>query len=198
MGSTFTIVWVTLLLAPVAATLVFAAVPQSRIRTRIAAASAILLVVVASAALTGFVFTMPLANAVAVAAAYAAYCFLAVSVWRIPQIFVRVVALIGAFLPIACGYMLSTVGMLGLAFIVGDFSAKPEQTEQMTNGLVCHVTLWGMAASASGYTVSLNKSWSLVPFIEKRVVTIPVTQSGYIGEQPKDASCADALAKYRQ
>jgi len=131
--------------------------------------------------------------------AYGAYCFLAVSCWQIKFLPLRIPALLGAAIPICAGYFMSTVGLLGLMFIVGDYTRAPESTEQIDMGLECRVTGWGMVASASGYTVHLYKSWSWLPFMERSAVSIPVVQIGYVGDQPpKDASCADAVAEYRR
>jgi hypothetical protein len=146
----------------------------------------------------GFSLRNVLLNIASFAVAYGAYCFLAACCWRIRSLPLRILALVFVVIPICVGYLAGTIGALGLMFVVGDYTRPPNQIEQIEAGLECRVTLWGMAASASGYTVHLYRSWDWLPFIERAVVKIPVVQIGYIGDQPpKDANCADAVAQYR-
>ena len=155
------------------------------------------LVFIVTAAALGFSFKDVLSNFVAFMIAYAAYCFLAVSCWRIPSLFVRIPALILAAIPIALGYVLSTIGTLGLMFIIGDYTTPPRRIEQLRPDLTCRVTLWGASFTASGYAVHLYKTWAWLPFIEKSVVKLSVNQTDFSeGQAPKDLTCADALVKY--
>jgi hypothetical protein len=142
-------------------------------------------------------FTMAMANIVCAAVAYLAYCFLAASCWRITSRAVRILVLIVTAVPIAVGYLLGTIGVLGLAWTVEDYSRAPDHTEQMGPELICRVTSWGSAASDSGFTVHLYKHWAGVPFIEREVASTAVVQTNPQA-QPKDASCSDVLAAYGQ
>jgi hypothetical protein len=185
--------------APLVAFGAFAAI-QSRWISRqptVAAVCVSVVVFVLGAAALGLSFKDPLANFVVFTIAYAAYCLLAVLCWRIPSLFIRIPALLLAAIPICFGYVLCSIGALGLMFIVGDYTSPPKHTEQMNRNLTCRVTLWGASFTASGYTVHLYKSWAWLPFVEKSVVTMSVNQTGFSeGQAPKDVTCADALAKY--
>lgn len=156
--------------------------------------SATAIVVVAGFTLLSTSFTSTLANVACISFAYLAYCFLAASCWKIRLLALRIPALIVAAVPIGVGYVLGTVGVLGLAFVVGDYSRPSKPATQMTNVLMCRVTVWGMAASDSGYTVHLYKHWLGLPFVEREVFSIVVNETSALG--PQSASCPDALAAY--
>ncbi len=150
------------------------------------------------AAVLGFSFKNVLLNFVSFAIAYGAYCFLAICCWRIAFLPLRILAVFCTAIPVCLGYVMCTIGLLGLMFIVGDYTRDPHRLEQIDAGLECRISLWGMVGSASGYTVHLYRSWDWLPFVERAVVSIPVIQIGYDGDKPpKDADCADAVAQYR-
>jgi hypothetical protein len=188
-----------LLIGPLIALCVFAVI-QSRwaLAARPVAIVCIATIIfIAVAASLGFRFRNVLLNIAFFAIAYDAYCFLANCCWRIRYLPLRIVALLCAAVPICAGYLVGTIGILGLMFIVGDYTRAPAQIKQIEAGLECRIALWGMAAGASGYTVHLYRSWDWLPFIERSVVQIPVVQVGYVGQMPNDATCADAVAQYR-
>jgi len=119
--------------APLLAFGAYAAI-QSRWSPRqstIAAVCALALVLILGAAALGFSFKDVRPNFAAFLIAYAAYCFLAVSCLRIPSLLLRIPALILAAMPIAIGYVLCTIGSLGLMFIVGDYTNPPKQIERL-------------------------------------------------------------------
>jgi hypothetical protein len=187
-----------LLIAPLIAVGVFAIV-QSRWTSagrRAMFVCILTIVFVAAAATAGLSFKKVLVNVALFAVAYGAYCFLVVCCWRVRLLPLRILVLLCGLIPVGLGYVTSTIGLLGLMFIVGDYSRVPHEVNQIEAGLECRITLWGMAAGASGYTVHLYRSWDWLPFIERSVVSIPVVQVGYVG-QPNDANCADAVAQYR-
>jgi hypothetical protein len=191
--------WVGLFAAPLIAFILFAFVHKRWAtvgRQAVIAGISTIAFIVAAAAL-GFSFKNVLFNFAFFAIAYGAYCFLAACCWRIRFLPLRILALLCAAIPICAGYVAGTIGVLGLMFIIGDYTRAPNEIKQIDIGLECRVTLWGMAASASGYTIHLYRSWNWLPFIERAVVSIPVTQVGYV-EQPQDATCADAVAQYRR
>jgi hypothetical protein len=130
--------------------------------------------------------------------AYFAYSFLAVSCLRIPAKAVRVLTFGIAIIPIGFGFILSTIGVLGLAFIVGDLTRPPERVEEIGAGLTCRFREWGSAGSSSGYAVELYQSWNGIPFVERKILGESVVQAGYSGPSPKDVSCADLFAKYEK
>jgi hypothetical protein len=144
-------------------------------------------------------FTSTLANIVLLAVGYCAYYVLAASSLQIKTRLVRYLVLFVAALPIAAGYVLATIGGLGLAFIIGDYTAAPNHVEEMRPHLTCEITRWGSAVSASGYTVKLYQSWPSLSFIRREVAALPVTESGTIGGEPdQDKTCTDALNTYEQ
>jgi hypothetical protein len=187
--------------APLLAFGAFASI-QSRWSSRqstIAAVCALVLVFILSAAALGFSFKDVLSNITAFIVAYAAYCFLAVSCLRIRSLLLRIPAFIVAAIPVFAGYVLCTVGTLALIFIVGDYTSPPRHTEQIRPDLICRITGWGAAFTASGSTVHLYKSWPWLPFLERSVGSISVTESGDTETGPQiGASCADAMAKYNK
>jgi len=188
-----------LLAAPLIAIAAFVVIRWQRpawLRQLAIGAAAILLILIVAAAL-GFSFENTLANFVAFVIGYGSYNFLAVSCWQIRFLPLRVVALLGAAIPILGGYVLSTIGLLGLMLVVGDYASAPKKVEQMDSGLVCRVTGWGSAITDSGYTVSLYRNWGWLPLIERSVVSISVNESERSIDRPSDATCADALRKYR-
>jgi hypothetical protein len=190
---------ISLFAAPLVAFGAFAAIQSrwSSRQARIAAVCAAVLVFLLGAAALGFSFKDVLSNFVAFMVAYAAYCLLAVFCWRIPFLFIRIPALLLAAIPICFGYVLCSIGSLGLMFIVGDYTNAPKRVEQLRPDLTCRVTLWGASFTASGYTVHLYKSWAWLPFVERSVIAMSVNQTDFSeGQAPKDVTCADALAKY--
>lgn len=188
-----------LLFAPILAILAFIALRKDRsragLRTAVGGAVLVLLLLLVGG-LVGVSFIEPFLNGVCFAVGYFAYCFLASVCWLVPSIVVRVVALVIAVIPIAFGYLLSTVGSLALMFIVGDYTRPPEKVEQMATGLICRVMGWGAVGASSGYTVDLYQTSSLVPFLERRVYGRSVVQDGHSGAQPADVSCASIWAEY--
>jgi hypothetical protein len=127
---------------------------------------------------------------------YFTYSFLAFMCLRIPSKIVRIPAFLVATVPMVIGYASSTIGLLGLMFIVADYTRPPESVKHMAAGLTCRITGWGSAASSSGYDVGLFRSWSGISFLERRIVSASVVQAGYSGTAPPDVSCDDLLAKY--
>jgi hypothetical protein len=187
--------------APLIAFGVFASIQSrwSSSQSTIAAVCAAVLVFILGAATLGFSFKDVLSNFTTFIVAYAAYCFLAVSCLRIRSLFLRIPAFILAAIPICIGYVLCTIGTLALVFIIGDYTSPPRHTEQIRPDLICRITGWGAAFTASGSTVHLYKSWAWLPFLERSVASISVTESGDTETGPQiGASCADALAKYNE
>jgi hypothetical protein len=194
----FFLMWATVLCAPPFAFATFLAIrwsrPPAQLPVTVAAISILLFAF--GVALVRLSFTNVLANFVCVAVLYFTYCFFAASCLQIRFRAVRYLALIASALPICVGYVLGTIGALGLGFIVMDYARAPEHTEQMEPNLICRITEWGSAVSASGYTVHLYRVWPAVPFIEREVVALTVIQAGYLGEPPADKTCPDALNAY--
>jgi hypothetical protein len=192
----FAIVWIGLLAAPLLA-LILARLRRFGARILMIAASTFLLSYFVFA-YSSLAFVAPKGNLACFVVAYFAYCILAATCLRIPRKIIRFPIFVIAIVPIAFGYLLSTVGILGLMFIVGEYTNLPDRTEVMTAGLTCRVTGWGMAAGASGYTIGLYQSWNAVPFLERKVIGSSVTQAGYSGPPPADVTCADLFGQYEK
>jgi hypothetical protein len=138
-------------------------------------------------------FLSAFANVAAIMMAYLAYSFFVASCWAIREKILRFIVIAIGLVPIGFGYMLGTIGALGLGFIVGDLTSKPIKTEQVEAGLVCEVKGWGSVATDSGYAVTLYKYWPGFPIVRRAVTSISVDET----EGQPDANCADAIAKYK-
>lgn len=167
--------------------------PRSQFPVVLGSASIVLGVL--AGAVAGISFTVQGVNVVAVALSYFSFCYLAVSAWRIRNKLSRFVVIALATITIGIGYVLGTVGFLALLFIVGDYTNPPVQTLDVTGKLRCKVTVWGMAASDSGYTVHLYKRWGMLPFLEKEVSKAVVNETHPVDGE-KVASCQSLAAMY--
>jgi hypothetical protein len=138
-------------------------------------------------------------NTVSLALGYVSFCYLVVSAWGIRNKVARIMAIFVGGIPIASGYVLGTIGVLGLMFIVGDQTEPPLRTERITANLNCEVTGWGMAvvASDSGYTVHLYKNWLLLPLVEREVAKMVVNETHPV-EGVSEATCQSVYATYVQ
>lgn len=131
------------------------------------------------------------ANIWTLCVAYLGYCFLAFSCMRIKWKLVRYAVSLLAVVPIALGYVLGTIGMLGLGFIIGDLTQPPVGVEKIDGGLVCKMTRWGAAMTDSGYRVTAYRQ--LGPFLEQRLAKISVNES--TGQHGVDCSDVAALVR---
>lgn len=136
--------------------------------------------------------TVPAINLYVIAVAYAAYCFVGASCWRITRPLLRRIAIGVALLPAAWGYLLGTIGVFALALTVGDYMRSPEHVEQYRPGLTCRITSWGWIPS-SGQTVHLYRSWVLLPFLEREVVRVVINDADP-NAQHSLSSCSQVLA----
>ena len=194
------LVWGTLIFSPIAGFGIFYLIrrrwPQAQRRVAKIAAIVFLLIVTFFKILH-FSFTASLINIWGFVIGYSAFCFLGASCRLIPSASIKAVAQLLTLLPIICGYLLGTGGLLGLMFILGDYTSPPTETDQMEKNLSCEITGWGSAGSASGYTVHLYKTWDALPFLRREVENLNVIESGAVdGYEPQGTTCADALAAY--
>jgi hypothetical protein len=194
----FLLVWIGLLGAPVLAVVIFVLSRRRPFQPQSVVFAGSVLLLYFGVACSGLSFVAVQVNLIFFVVAYFAYSFLAVMCLRIPTKAVRILTFVIAIIPIGFGFILSTIGVLGLAFIVGDYTSPPERVEQMAMGLTCRVRGWGSAGSASGYAVELYQSWNEIPFVERKVLGNSVVQDGYSGPPPKDVSCGDLFAKYEK
>jgi len=190
------LMWVTLLGAPPFAFIAFFAIRKMRSRVLLSSALLLISLLLVSWILSyfGFRFTNALVNMFWLAASYFVYCLLAASTLQIKFKPARYLVLGIAAGPICLGYILGTAGALVLLFIVGDMVRPPDHTEDLGAGLVCELTLTGIAGS-SDYSVDLYESWPRVPFIRRRVAHSSVDPADVSFE---DKTCADALKTFRR
>lgn len=190
-----TLMWVTVLGAPPFAFITFFAILKmpARVLLRFSFLLISFFLVSWILAYFGFRFTDPLIGIFWLAGSYFVYCLLVVSTLQIKFKPLRYLVLIVAALPIFLGYVLGTVGLLGLFFIMGDMARSPDQTKNMDVGLVCELTLTGIAGS-SYYSVDLYESWPRISFIRRRVAHLSVAAKDVSSE---GETCTDALKAFR-
>ena len=189
----FLVIWATVLGAP---PITFLAVPRIRrawphAHGLIIIAAIVILCFAIGTSVSRLSFTNVWVNVVLAAICYLAYCFLAASCWQISRNVVRYIVGTVTTLPIGFGYLLGTVGVLALMWIVSDYASLPHRVEQMAPGLTCETTEWGTVLSG-GYKVHLYQRWSAIPFLEREVVVLTVGQDA----RDADKTCSDALKAY--
>jgi hypothetical protein len=174
----FALTWGTLLLAPPLAAALIHVAGRTRhlVRNSILVGAGTVLTLITGFNLAGVSFIDGKANVAAFCVAYTAYCLLAVGAGLIRRPLVRWPVQLLALTPIGVGYILGTVGWLGLGFIVEDAAAAPMKTETSPAGLLCRVEPWGSVASDSGYTISIYRYWRPLP-LRRRIVSLRVNES---------------------
>lgn len=104
-------------------------------------------------------------NFIAACAAYAAFGVLALSAFRIRPKLIGAIAGLAASAPLLLGLLAGTIGILGLAFVVGDM--VPIHVEQTALGVRCYVYSFGNATtSTGGFDVTLSRQVPVATFIE--------------------------------
>jgi hypothetical protein len=188
----FLVIWAAVLGAPPIAFLAVPGIRRAWPRAHgpiIIAAIAILCVAI-GLSVSRLSFTNVWVHVVLAAICYLVYCFLAASCWQISRTAVRYIVGIVTTLPIGFGYLLGTIGVLGLGWIVSDYVSPPHHVEQMAPGLTCETTEWGTVLSG-GYKVHLYQRWSAFPFLEREVVIWTVDDASGVVK-----TCSDALSAY--
>ena len=110
-------------------------------------------------------------------ASYFAYCFLASATWTFkPTRPFRVVG-IAMYVSLLPGYLLATVGILGLGFVLGDQFSSQLQVKLIAPEISCMVKGWGGAWGPSGYDVILYKTPAWLPVIEYQFAGAHVVQT---------------------
>ncbi|MFY9695186.1 MAG: hypothetical protein WA776_20340 [Xanthobacteraceae bacterium] len=188
--SAILLIWTTVLFAPPIMFLAFHGIrrlwPFAQAPV-ISAVAAILCFALGLAALR-LSFTNAWANIALASVTYFAYCFLAASCWQISRKTLRFIAAFLTIIPIGLGYIVGTVGVLGLAWIVGDYASPPEHVESMGAQLVCEINGWGSVLDGV-YHVQLYRRYSAFPFVERKVAELTVDYN--TGDA--DKTCSDAL-----
>jgi hypothetical protein len=195
MSLEFLITWLSLLGTPILAIAIFFIIRQRfpTIQRAIAIGCLSYLALIVVVATTGINFTIQAINFSCFALAYFAFCYLAISCWNMKVKAVRIIALALLAIPVFFGYVLGTIGILGLMFIVGDYTNSPLENNKVEAGIICRTTPWGFAGGNSGYTVRLFQRWSALPFLERELRKTVVDQT----ESDRDSSCSDVLATYK-
>lgn len=126
-------------------------------------------------------------------AAYAGYGLLAAYSLAIPPLVWRITAMILAYLPIACAYVMATIGALATAFLLAQ--SYPTSRHAMRPGLTCDTANWGIAgATAAGYEVNLYRYWAPLPWVRRLVYSVSVT---VIPDAPGPfPGCIEVLQQY--
>ncbi|ATC32371.1 hypothetical protein CA606_08405 [Caulobacter vibrioides] len=180
--------WMLLLGAPVVGACLHLAI-KDRLSTRSRLAFMGLLAAVVGLAILavafGVRFVSLTANIATLAAVYAAYVALALSLSsRIRSPIAGRLILAVTLIPVVFGYFLGTVGALGLLFTVGEFENQTSIT-RLAPGVLCTRTDGG--GPSGGYTLRVHREWPLAPFLHREVKTL-----GFRREGEGPASC-DAL-----
>ena len=169
METLFGTVWGALLLAPplgAVGGLALRRLPPARARA-VYVGLGIVLALAAAVAWSPWSLRGVAADAWALAAGYLAYCTAAMAaVLRVRGRGERVLAGTVAGLPVVAGYLLGTLGVLGLAFVVGDY--EPRSARALAPGLSCRTYGFGNATTAAGGTVVevfAHPRWA--PFLER-------------------------------
>jgi len=196
------IAWAVALFAPPASVFVFALLHSYRPRIEVRFGRACLYFLIVTFLLgpiLRFGFTQAIANFVFWCLAYFCYCYFAVSRWQIKTKWVRFSVLALMSVPIAFGYLMGTIGILGLGWILMDKTASPMNVEQIEPGLVCEKTGWGAAATDSGYNLHLYRRWSALPFVRREVEMILVNETALSQDiEPPKATCHDLLVVHKK
>jgi len=100
-----------------------------------------------------------------------------------------------AYIPAIPSVFLSTVGLLGSVFIVGEYLSSPLAERRLDAGLSCRVMAWGMVLTDEGYTVHLYRSLPWFP-LRLEVATVRVDETDSRGD-PTFATCESVAAKWR-
>lgn len=108
---------------------------------------------------------------------------------------VRVLSWLLAVPVVGFGYLLGTVGALGVLFIVGDIAAEPVQDLSFeTPELVCETTEWGGAGTHEGTSVVLYRRWAAVPWLRYRLAE---GTDDWTGGTQEGISCKDVAPAKR-
>lgn len=145
-----------------------------------ALASAGMIVATILAILFRVSFKWGVANVIWLLGCYLAYCLVVASCLQLRKRLLRWLALPILAVPIALGYVIATIGSLGLGFIFFDAIAEPEYSQNEADGLTCSVTGWGGPIADTGYKGSLFQSWFGAPFLQREVAWINVNLSADI------------------
>lgn len=194
MDALLKLIWSLLLATPVAALALQALIDRARTEHQGPAARFLsvalggLLVVVFLANLAGIRFVPLMTNIWTLVAAYFAYCFLVFGIGRLPlRGMIRSSAMIVGALPIAFGYFMCSIGLLGLFFMIGSY-ANPSKETRLAANLVCTRIEGG--GPSGGYALHVHREWPLLPLLHRQVRVI-TAKNEYEGP----AQCRDLIGR---
>ncbi len=154
------------------------------------------LAVAAGAMAAGVETSSAEANFVLCLAALGAYWVLAAAAWAIPPVWLRISVGIAVYLPLVPSLALATIGLLALAFMVGDAVAPPLDSRRIDVTTICRVTRWGWAVGDGGYTVRIYRSPEWFPYLRQQIAAVTVNETNP-GSGPEQASCESVAAGLR-
>jgi hypothetical protein len=109
---------------------------------------------------------------------YLGYCILVFYLLKIDNKFFRLVTFIIGFIPIVLGYIMATVGFLGVMMISGELGAT--KSTDLQDSFYFREYGYGNATSSDGGTIiEFYKSPKWFPIIEKRLLTKKVSYLQY-------------------
>ncbi len=166
---------------------------------RLALACAALLLGLAGCVVLRISFARPGANVAAVLVALGVYHLLAAMGWAVRPLWLRVIALSVGYAPIVLGWMVflsyRTIILLVSVFLLGEYTALPEETAELPAGLFCRRMGWGAAFTDEGCTVHLYDHPLRIPVLKREVSSVTVNESEP-GDGPDRASCRSVFAEY--
>ena len=109
---------------------------------------------------------------------YLGYCILVFYLLKIDNKFFRLTTFIIGFIPIVLGYIMATIGFLGIMMISGEFGAT--KSTDLQDSFYYREYGYGNATSSDGGTIiEFYKSPKWFPIIEKRLLTKKVSYLQY-------------------
>lgn len=156
---------------------------------RLCVRAAILLLSVAVCWSIDLEFAWRLLNWIALAAAYLAWCTLMGALFRLPPRALGLALGTLGSVSLIPGLVLTTVGILGLMFFVGDYAAPPAKLVRLPSGLDCVVTKWGNATTDDGHDVHLYRYISWLPVLRRQVRRLIVNETYPTRDVPRTTDC---------
>jgi hypothetical protein len=141
-----------------------------------------------------FSFRSPAANIDWLLGVYFACAFIAFSNRHLRPAVLKIAVTIVAALPVFSGYVLATVGMLGLASMLNDASRAPVAATFIKPGYGCQIKPWGDGPGDEGYTVRLYAYWG--SFAKREIDHLIVDETHPERGDASSATCMNVVAKH--
>jgi hypothetical protein len=153
--------------------------------------AAITSAVIAIAYWLNIAFAAPTLNLSVLLLGYFAYTFVAASSLRFKATAWRVLGTTLLALPVLAGYLIATVGVLGLMFILDDIARPPLARSTRPDGTQCEIRRWGNGLSDSGYVVEEFQPWLPKGVVRRRIMTLTVDKTHPERGDVPSADCSD-------